>query len=136
VWDTNAGDTGYASFGTTSVGTGLLQAITATPPTGAIFVTYLNIDDSNEAAAAGSTILSYNGITFSPVIGTASTLTPVEEGQYTFWSYEQVFYNNLTTNQLNFVNALVAEFPTYAEVPLSGLNVSRYGDGSPIYQNY
>ncbi|MCE0483246.1 MAG: hypothetical protein LV479_03295 [Methylacidiphilales bacterium] len=145
VWDPNAGDTGYPSFGTTVQGTGLLQAITATPPSGAIFITYLNIDDSTEAAASGAEILSWNGISFSPTIGNLSTLTPVTEGQYTFWSYEQLFaptplgtsvVDGYGTNQVSFANALVAKFPTYAEVPYSALNVGKTVDGGVVTPNY
>jgi hypothetical protein len=137
VWDPNAGDTGYPSFGTTVQGTGLLQAITATPPSGAIFVTYLNIDDSTEAAAAGAVILSYNGITYSSAA--------VAEGKYTFWSYEQLFaptplgtsvVNGYGTNQVSFANKLIAKFPTYAEVPYSALNVTKLVDGGVVAPNF
>jgi hypothetical protein len=81
VYDGSAGDTGYPSFGTTD-NTGLLQAITATPPANTLFVTYLNIDDSTEASTTDSTkklygtaeVLSYNGVTYSPAA--------VAEGNY------------------------------------------------------
>lgn len=145
VWDPNAGDTGYPSFGTNVQGTGLLQAITATPPSGAIFITYLNIDDSSEALAAGSTLLSWNGISFNPTVGNLSTLTPVTEGQYTFWSYEQLFaptalgtsvVNGYGTNQASFAGKLVAKFPTYAEVPYSALQVSKSVDGGVVTPNF
>jgi len=148
VWDPNAGDTGYPSFGTTDQ-TGLLLAITSTPPANTLFVTYLNIDDSTEAAASGAQILTYNGVAFNPVIGTSpadlATLLPVEEGNYTFWSYEQLFYptplgtsvvTGYGTNQAAFANQIVSEFPNYAEVPLSGLQVSRSVDGGQVPQNY
>jgi hypothetical protein len=148
VYDSNAGDTGYPSFGTTDQ-TGLLLAITSTPPANTIFVTYLNIDDSTEAAAAGAQILTYNGVAFNPVIGSTpadlATLLPVEEGNYTFWSYEQLFAptplgtsvaTGYGTNQAAFANQIVAEFPNYAEVPLSGLQVTRLVDGGLVTQNY
>jgi hypothetical protein len=136
VWDPNAGDTGYPSFGTTDQ-TGLLLAITSTPPANTIFVTYLNIDDSTEASAAGAQILTYNGTTYSS--------TAVDEGNYSFWSYEQLFaptplgtsvVTGYGTNQAAFAGQIVSHFPTYAEVALSGLQVSRAVDGGPITQNY
>jgi hypothetical protein len=105
----------------------------------------LNIDDSTEAAASGAEILSWNGVSFSPVIGNASTLTPVTEGKYTFWSYEQLFAptplgtsvaNGYGTNQVSFANALIAKFPTYAEVPYAALNVGKTVDGGVVTQNY
>jgi len=137
VYDPNPGDTGYPSFGTSVQGTGLLQAITATPPTGAIFVTYLNIDDSTEAAAAGATILSWNGVTYSPAA--------VQEGNYTFWSYEQLFTptplgtsvtSGYGTNQAAFAAKLVTQFPNNAEVQASTLNVSKLVDGGIVTPNF
>jgi hypothetical protein len=136
VWDSNAGDTGYPSFGTTDQ-KGLLLAITSTPPANTIFVTYLNIDDSTEAASAGAQVLTYNGITYSS--------TAVDEGNYSFWSYEQLFaptplgtsvVTGYGINQAAFASQIVSSFPTYAEVPLSGLQVSRSVDGGSISQNY
>jgi hypothetical protein len=137
VYDENDGDTGYPSFGTTVQGTGELQAITATPPAGAIFVTYLNIDDSTEASAAGSSILSWNGITYNS--------TAVSEGLYTFWSYEQLFAptalttsvaNGYGVNQSSFASKLVTKFPTYAEVPFANLEVSKLQDGGVVTPNF
>jgi len=124
VYDGNLGDVGYPSFGTTDQ-TGLLLAITSSHPANELFVTYLNIDDSNEAAAAGAKILTYNGVTYSS--------SAVAEGNYTFWSYEQLF---APATQLSaagsFSNLLVNEFPNHAAVPLSSLNVARSVDGGAI----
>ena len=128
VYDGNLGDLGYPSFGTTDQ-TGLLLAITSSHPSNELFVTYLNIDDSNEAAAAGSKILSYNGVTYST--------SAVAEGNYTFWSYEQLFTPATQSSAAaSFSTQLANKFPTYAAVPLSVLNVSRSVDGGPITQTY
>ena len=136
IYDGSAGDTGYPSFGTTD-NTGLLQAITATPPAHTLFVTYLNIDDSTEASTNNSAqklygtaeVLSYNGVTYSPAA--------VAEGNYTFWSYEQLFAPaTQSSSAASFSTLLANEFPTYAEVPYANLNVSRSVDGGPVTQNY
>jgi hypothetical protein len=128
IYDGSAGDVGYPSFGTTDQ-TGLLLAVTSSHPSNELFVTYLNVDDSNEASAAGAKILSYNGVTYST--------SAVAEGNYTFWSYEQLFAPATQSSAAaSFSTLLANEFPTYAEVPLSALNVSRSVDGGPISQNF
>ncbi len=135
VYDSNAGDTGYPSFGTTDQ-TGLLAAITATPPAGSYFITYLDIADSLEAEGNGAHAeqLTYNGITYST--------TAVQEGLYTFWGYENVFpsvaLNNAITgtptDQSNFLVGVQNAFEP-AILP-TALNVNRTVDGGPVFRNY
>jgi hypothetical protein len=137
IYDPNAGDTGYPSFGTANQ-LGELAAITSTPTvnstspsTAEYFVGYFNPTDSAEAEAAGAEQLTYNGTTYS-----AASL---REGAYTFWSYEQLFsLPTLSGNQLSFANAIVAAWPSaslVSGVQLSGVNVSRTVDGGPITED-
>jgi len=152
-----AGDTGYASFntGTTNGGStadsttsgnnyGLLQAITAKPPTGAIFVTYLDNDDTNEALAAGgyatagnggsAKLLTYNGVAASLVDGGDDSA--VAEGEYTFWSYESFLApSNQLSQAADIETRVEAVFPNYATLPFNDLNVNRSVDGGPISSN-
>ena len=130
IWDVNAGDTGYAKFGSPSVNVGLLQAITATPPSGALFVTYLNDADGTEATAAGAETLTYNGVT--------ETAANVNEGKYTFWSYQGIDIAPATysgsSNASTVAHYLNAHWT--ATFPKANLNVYRNGDGGTIIQNF
>jgi hypothetical protein len=129
VYDPNAGDTGYPKFGTTDT-TGLLSAITATVnDPNAFYIAYFNNSDSTEAEANGAEELTYNGVAYS--------LAGVQEGQYTFWSYESIFPSaTIAGNQLSFANAVKAAFPSHSSAPLSGVNVSRQVDGGPLSTLY
>jgi len=148
-----AGDTGYASFGTavnggstadnstSSLNYGLLQAITATPPSGALFVTYLDNDDSNEAlqngisgagsATTGAKVLSYNGVTAGTTDGASDPA--VSEGEYTFWSYESFLApTSQGSTSAAFETDVEAQFPAFATLAQTTLNVSRSADGGPL----
>ncbi len=130
IYDPNAGDTGYPSFGTKDQ-TGLLAAITSIPTdTNAFYVTYLDTTDATEAEAAGSEELTYNGVS-------AGTAGGVAEGYYTFWSYEWLYKSSaIGSTQSAFGNAVAAAFPANANIPLTSLKVKRSNDGGPIATNY
>ena len=150
-----AGDTGFASFGTSlnggsvadsstsSLNIGLLQAITATPPAGSLFVTYLDNDDTNEAlqngvsgagsATTGAKLLSYNGVTATTTDGVNDAV--VSEGQYTFWSYESFLApSTQSSTSASFETLVEAQFPTFSALPAADLNVNRSSDGGPLSQ--
>ncbi len=148
-----AGDAGYASFGTTTNGgsiadsstssqnSGLLQAITAAPPAGSVFVTYLDNDDTNEALAAGiasgtytppatggsAKLLTFNGVAASLTRGVDPV---VANGEYTFWSYESFLSpSGQSSTATAFETQVEAAFPPFAALPASDLKVDRTGDG-------
>ena len=138
IYDPNAGDTGYPSFGTATQ-LGELAAITSiptvnstTPSTAEYFIGYFNPTDSAEAEAAGSEQLTYNGTAYSAL--------NLDEGLYSFWSYEQLLaQSTLAGNQLSFANAIIAAWPNatlVSGVQLTGVNVSRSVDGGPITAIY
>jgi hypothetical protein len=153
------GDTGYASFGIGTSGSnggstadsstsannyGLLQAITATPPSGAIFVTYLDNDDTNEAlqngisgagtATTGARVLSFNGVTAGLTDGVNDPV--VSEGQYDFWSYESFLApSSQSSTSASFESLVEAQFPQFSALPEADLNVNRSVDGGPLSQN-
>ena len=138
IYDPSAGDTGYPSFGTANQ-LGELAAITSTPTVNSTtpsqaeyFIGYFNPTDSAEAEAAGSEQLTYNGTAYSAL--------NLDEGLYSFWSYEQLeALPTLAGNQLSFANAIIAAWPSatlVSGVQLTGVNVSRTVDGGPITAIY
>lgn len=135
IWDDFAGDTGYPKFGTTDT-SGLLAAITAAAPTGEYFITYLDNADATEA-----TTVDASGANHTPAIpltynGNSPTDANVEEGKYTFWSYEQLYKSpTIGTVQSGFAATIVANFPTFADLPVSALHVSRTVDGGAVTHN-
>ena len=120
------GNSGYAKFGTPSGPTqeqGLLLAITSTPPAKTLFVTYLNVPDGDEAKLAGAQELTYNGVSYSNAA--------VYEGQYSFWSYEQLFApSNISGNAASVATYLENNWS--ASIPYQNLNVGKSADGSLI----
>jgi hypothetical protein len=130
IYDPNNGDTGYPSFGTGDQ-TGLLGAITATPPAGEYFIAYFNPTDAAEAVTAGAEQLTFNGQAYTPAA--------VQEGKYTFWSYEQLLQpSSLSSQASTIASALVTAWPTATlntGIQLSTLNVSRSSDGGQITHN-
>jgi hypothetical protein len=134
IYDPTAGDTGYPSFGTADQ-TGLLAAITSTPTvnssspsTAQFFIAYFNPTDGAEAVAAGSEQLTYNGVTYSQA--------NLQNGLYTFWSYEQIQAPSTLSSQASTIlNDLVNAWPNATlstGVQLTGVNVSRSVDGGTI----
>jgi hypothetical protein len=134
IYDPNAGDTGYPSFGTGDQ-TGLIAAITSTPTvnssspsTAQFFVAYFNPTDAAEAVAAGSEQLTYNGVAYSQA--------NLQSGLYTFWSYEQALAPGTLSSQASTILTDLTNawpnVPLSTGVQLSGVNVSRAVDGGTI----
>jgi hypothetical protein len=128
-----AGANGFTSGG---------QAATALDATGSLgviggwLISYLGVADANTAVAGGATALTYNGIPFS--------VAAVQNGQYTFWSYEHF----LKSPQLNALpaadnhnvvaNALAATIASDAAVSPAGILLSRMlvgrsTEGAPVF---
>jgi hypothetical protein len=122
----DVGDAGYSSGGD------LAQAMkTATSPS-LTFVTYLGLADATTAITGGATSLTWNGVAYSDA--------GIENGQYTFWAYEQLGYlptygttsangkavaDALAQNIINIVANQGGEF-------LSTMNVTRSQEGAPV----
>lgn len=94
------------------------------------YVGYLGIGDAPTLVGLGGATLTYNGISYS--------LTAVEEGQYTFWSYEHLFYKSgLNGTPLTFADNLVTQLSTLDASPLlSAMKVTRAVDGGVITADY
>ena len=105
------------------------------------FVTVLGTSDSLSVNTSAIE-LPYNGTYYSN--------TAVEEGTYTMWGYEHMFYlpglsnSGADTNALSFANSVKSHFTGVAEsglshagLPLGVMNVSRSNDGLTVTsQNY
>ena len=77
----DVGQGGYASGGDVAAAMGATGSQAAI---GGFYLSYLGIADATKAIASGAAELTWNGVAFSD--------TAVQEGQYTFWAYEQLDY--------------------------------------------
>ena len=120
-----AGDTGYASGGQ------LANAMKATgsQTAGGYYVTYLGLNDAASAITGGAHELSWNGVTYSALA--------VQEGQYTFWSYEHLIYKTSYTGTPKTFADTVATNIINTDAIISGLALSsmhaqRANDGGLV----
>lgn len=119
------GDGGYSGGGDLS------NAIANTTSGNTSFVTYLGLGDATTAISNGAHELTYNGIPYSQ--------TAVQEGQYTFWGYEHLYYRDSTAASVRTVADKLALqiFNTDAPAPhYNDMRVSRVTDGGVVTQLY
>ncbi len=119
------GDGGYSSGGD------LANAISNTTSGSTCFATYLGLSDAGTAIGNGAHALNYNGIPYS--------VTAVQEGQYTFWGYEHLFYRDTTITKVKTVADKLALqiFNTDAPAPhYNAMKVTRKTDGAVVTQNF
>jgi hypothetical protein len=118
------GDAGYSSGGD------LAQAMKSSSPF--TYVTYLGLSDSTTAITGGATALSWNGVEYSDAA--------IQNGQYTFWAYEQLgylpTYVSTSANGKLVADELAAQIIT-SEAALAGellstMNVTRTQEGGPV----
>ncbi len=140
AWVAGAGGNVFfsAANGFTSGGQ-VAAALDATGSLGVIggfVISYLGVADANTAVAGGATALNYNGVPFS--------VAAVQNGQYTFWSYEHFFKSPqlialpAADNHNVVANALAATIASDAAVSpagilLSGMLVARSVEGAPVF---
>jgi hypothetical protein len=125
------GQSGYSSGGLVS---GALNATgsDSAPNTGnkGWIVGYLGVADALNVTNGTAGPMTWNGVPYSPA--------NVNNGQYTFWSYEHVVNNNnLSANQVTALNALIntieSEDPTaFGGISLSSMTVGRSVEGAPV----
>lgn len=94
------------------------------------------------AGAVGGVVLSYNGVTYSE--------TAVENGQYTYWTFEHLYKGNISGVTANTVDDIADNlYTTAAQTNTSGvtaanqannvgilytnMHVSRDGEGKPVH---
>ncbi len=125
------GNGGYNS------GSGLRTPLEATTSgINGYYVGFLGISDANTVKGLGGQWLTWNGVPFS--------VTAVEEGQYTAWSYEHLMYQpTLASNKKTLAASFVTALQGYAtdtakgtSISLSDMKVVRLSDGGVITQNY
>jgi hypothetical protein len=117
------GDGGYSSGGD------LANAIANTTSGNTAFITYLGIGDATTAIGNGAHALNFNGSPYS--------VDNVQEGKYTFWGYEHLYYRDTTTATVKSVADKLALqlFNTDAPAPhYNDMNVSRKTDGGVVTQ--
>lgn len=126
-----AGNGGYSSFSNVLT---VLKAV-STPSVGYV-VSYVTDSDAATAVAAGAVALNWNGVPYS--------VAGIQQGQYSYWSYLHVYYQNAgatTTGSLPITfatdlgNDLATDTATGA-ILSSSLLVSRTLDGGIITTNY
>ena len=133
----DVGQGGYSSGGDLAV------AMEATGSFAAIhgfYVTYLGLSDANTAITGGASPMAWNGTGYSTYNGSAFTYndTAVQEGQYTFWAYEQLCYRsdysgNGKTVADQLANQITATDAILAGELLSSMHVARSIEGGLIY---
>jgi hypothetical protein len=94
------------------------------------YVSYMGTGDASKLVGNGGATLTWNGVPY--------TLTAVEQGQYTFWSYEHLFYKtSLSGVKLGFGESLVNQLVTVDSSPKLGeMNVVRAADGGVVTADY
>ncbi len=127
----DVGNGGYASGGDVAA---VLK--TAVNGLGGYYVSYLGLADAATAIAGGASELMWNGVPYSDAA--------VQEGQYTFWAYEQLCYRSnygavdangkivadLLANQIKTVDGALAG-PL-----LSTMHATRAVEGGVVTPNY
>ena len=97
-----------------------------TSNTTGFFVTYMGTSDAATAVAAGAHRLTWNGVPYS--------LSAVQNGQYTFWSYEHLAYRSDVAADIKAVADAIANqlINVDATIKLSTMRVQRSGDGTVV----
>ena len=92
---------------------------------------YAGQSDVSKATGGTGHLCSWNGVVYSPAA--------VEEGLYSFWSFEHLYYRTgADTSVSDFSNtvAIAARALPGVQVPLTSLHVTRTKDGGTISRTY
>ncbi len=107
-------------------------------------ITWITAADAVPARVAGGKILGWDGSTLSSLnTGTvldAADLAKVANGQYSAWTFQNLYYNGALSGDENTVyTAIKTGIPAsliaagyVPGIPLASMNVSRPDDGAPI----
>jgi hypothetical protein len=137
VWNT-AGHSGYASGSNVKAALDVPENSTAlasfsgksSENSGStFFLGYLGITDANGAVTGGGHALSYNGVPFS--------VAAVQNGQYTFWTYEHAYHlSSLTGTALTAVNKVADNvYNKDADIDANGAHQPTSGTSAGILDN-
>jgi hypothetical protein len=134
------GNGGYNSGGNLAIGLST-EFVSGTINTAV--VGYLGVSDAVSALTSGTAnnrqpavLLAYNGSRFDPTTTASAPL--IQEGQYTYWNYETLFYsNNGSTAAIALKGLLNGGLDELASdgVNFNAMEVSRTADGEEITSN-
>lgn len=135
------------TYGVLATGTALTYDTNSTPWTASgpnYLIGYAGTGDAGKSSSTGAVsvrLLAFNGTTYSD--------QAVQQGQYGFWGYENLYYNSstATANTVTIANGVAADVLAQpagdansglfnAGVPLSSMNCSRGSDFAVIVQGY
>ena len=113
-----------------------------------LLLTFLSSADSLNAATAGGKILSYNGVSVTPIVAAGSYLSSgfneadfkkIASGTYSAWSYQHLYYHgSLSATETTWHDNMKSTWipaglqTTSNGVRLGDMNVTRPDDGFPI----
>ncbi len=103
-------------------------------------ITNISVQDAQDVQDGGGKVLAFNGVYIEPEalpLGLSpASRNLVINGQYTFWSNENLFNRtNVTTTEQDLVNALFVNVPLQIGgngIPLTDMLVSRTEDGGTL----
>lgn len=129
--DYGVGESGFSSGGNLAT----LVRTTTLAGIGGYYIAYMGTGDLNAATAAGGTgtparALTYNGESYS--------VQNVQEGKYTFWTYQHLGTNpNASAAVKAAANAIAQKIILeIAEIPFDSMQVSRATDGGVVVNDY
>jgi hypothetical protein len=90
------------------------------------YVSYLGINDAEDAVDGGARAMTWNGVAYTP--------ENVIEGKYTFWTYEHLGYRSSTAGVVKTVADAIATQILLETAPilLNQMHVERFQDGGPV----
>lgn len=133
-------------MGRTTAATQVLEADgSELAPAGPLhLITWITAADAVPARVAGGKILGWNGSSLDSLntgtVVSATDLAKITEGQYSAWTFQNLYYNgSLTADENTVYTAIKSGIPTslvaagyVPGVPSTIMNVSRPDDGAPI----
>lgn len=129
------GDYGFSSGGTLADTMGANTATLTDPISGATgysVIAYAGVGDADRGVTAGATVLSYDGVPFSPAA--------VKEGTYTFWGNEYIYQASSVSSEAqtvynNIKNNVAAYCDGRKAIALTAMNCTRPGPTAPPTHN-
>lgn len=105
-----------------------------------LLVTWLSTADARTAVTNGAKLLNFNGVGVTPISGgfSATDKAKITNGQYSAWSYQQLYYRgSLSTEENTVYTAIKTNLPAALNTTANGLtlgdmSVTRPDDGAPI----
>lgn len=104
-------------------------SLASTNGAGKVYVTYLTLADATKSGKINKKLM-YNGAVYSSLADTNNVI----EGKYTFWTNEQLYYRSGFSGTAKLrMDDIAAKVRTLTvDIPKTGMNVSRSGDGTVI----